>query len=202
MVNGGLTMNIPMQITSKETLVERLETIIRDFCIQESGLVLSNVFQNDLKETTETILSNHNQDGQVLSSIEGTYFFHAIFNTLFPELYVAWCANHRERLQTPSDLQKQEAEFKMTKQKEYVMNTWSFELPERLLVQELKKITQKRFNALQTKSTIELFHSGTYIEIQPASSDVVSKELFNIYMQMEQVEKNYGNLIRRLCPLH
>ena len=195
-------MNIPMQITSKETLVKQLETTIRDFCIQESGLVLTNVFQNDLKETMETILSNYNQDGQVLSLIEGTYFFHAIFNALFPEMYVAWCANQRERLQISSDLQKQEAEFNITKTKEYAMNTWSFELPERLLVQELKQITQKRYNALQTKSTIELFHSGTYIEIQPASSDVVSKELLSIYMQIEKVEKNYNNLIRQLCPLH
>ena len=84
-------MNIPMQITCKETLVERLEITIRDFCIQESGIVLTNVFQNDLKETTETILSKYNQDGQVLSLIEGTYFFHEIFNALFPEMYVAWC---------------------------------------------------------------------------------------------------------------
>lgn len=195
-------MDTLMQITSRKILVEQLEKIIREFCVQEDGLTLSNLFQEDLKETTDEILFNHKQDGQVLSPVEGTYFFHAVFNTLFPDLYVLWCANRRERLQNNSCPVKEEAGFRMNKKMEYVMNAWSFELPERLLVRELKKIIQKRFNALQTNSTIELFHDGTYIEIQPACMDMVSKDLLNMYMQVKQVEKNYNSIIRQLCPLH
>lgn len=64
---------------------------------------------------------------------------------MLPDLYVAWWASHRERLQNNGHLQKQETDFKMSQKKEFVMNTWAFELPERLLVKELKQITQKRF---------------------------------------------------------
>lgn len=184
-----------MQITNKEILVEELEKVIREYCVQE-GLALSNKFHQELKDSTDEILAKYNKDGHELSPIEGTYFLHAIYNTLFPDLYVSWWSDYRK------SQQMQEAVPKVTTKKDYVMNTFAFELPERLLVKELKQITQKRFNALQTNSTIELFHSGTYIEIQPAFSDVVSEELFKIYMQVEQVERNYDTLIRRLCPLH
>lgn len=188
-------MDTLMQITNKEILVEQLETIIREYCVQE-GLALSNMLHEELKESTDEILAKYNKDGQDLSPIEGTYFLHAIYNTLFPDLYVSWWSSYRQ------SQQMQDAVLEVTTKKDYVINTYAFELPERLLVQELKQITQKRFNALQTNSTIELFHSGTYIEIQPASSNIISKEILKIYMQMEKVEKNYDTLIRRLCPLH
>lgn len=195
-------MNTLMQITSKKILLERLETKISEFCVQENGLTMSSSFQKELKETTEQILFDHQQDGQVLSPIEGTYFFHAIFNTLLPDVYIAWCTSHKDRLQIDGGHVKKDTSFKMTQEMEYVMNTWVFELPESMLIQELKQITQKRFNSLQTKSTIELIYSGENINIQPSCSDCLSKEFLKIYMQVKQMENNYNSILRRLCPVH
>lgn len=191
-----------LQITNKEILLDNLETTIAEYCKEEAGLVISDIFREELLQITEKVLRYHEKDGNILSEIEGTYFFHEIFNTMDPDLYVSWCEFEQRVLNDYSFIQENKNTKKSYLKTSPIDNAWGFKLPEILLVQELKRITQHRFHSLQENYTIELLHSGDLIHLQPAGSEALGKELLNLCIKIDLVEKKFDAIVGKLNPLH
>lgn len=201
-ITATVCLLIPGIVINNCNLLNNLETTIEEYCKEEAGLVISDIFQEELVQITEKVLRNHEKDGIVMSAIEGTYFFHAIFNRMDPDLYVSWCEFEQRVLNDYSFIQENKNAKISYLKTSPIDNAWGFKLPEILLVQELKRIIQHRFHSLQENYTIELQHSGDLIHLQPASSEVLGKELLNLFIKIDQVEKKFDVIVGNLNPIH